>query len=102
MRNAPPGMRTRSSGVIFENGKLQLSLVRVDAVEEHTHAVADRKLAARAFAHDLADVLLISVLIARKRVDGHQSLDEQVSELDEQSVLSGADHQRVKILAHAL
>src|ERR1039458_10228342 len=64
MRNGPPGMRTRSFGLIFQYRKLQLALVGVNSVEEHAHAIADGKLAARALAHDLADVLLISVLVA--------------------------------------
>jgi len=76
MRNSPPGISIRSSGFILENGKLQLAFVGVHAIEEYSHPVADRKLAPRALPHDLADVLLISVLIAGQRVDGHEPFDE--------------------------
>src|SRR5215470_16202205 len=80
MRNSPPGMRTRSSGVIFEKGELQFALVGVHAVKDHPHFVADRKLTARVLPDHLADVLLISVLVAGQRVERHQSFDKQVGE----------------------
>src|SRR5262245_42646201 len=102
MRNSPPGMRTRSFGVIFDDRKLQLAFGCVHAIENHAHPVADRKLAARALPHDLADVLLISVLVSREAVDRNQALDEQLGQLYEQSVFRGADHQRVEILPDAL
>ena len=71
MRNSPPGMRTRSPGspgrfaLIVPNENCSLRSLRVHAVQDHPHAVADRKLAPRALAHHLADVLLIGVLVAR-------------------------------------
>src|ERR1035441_610775 len=91
MRNGPPGMWTRSFGLIFQDRKLQLALVSVHAVEEHAYAIADGKLAARALAHNLANVLLISVLVAGQRVDGDQPFDEQVGQLHEEAVFGGAD-----------
>src|SRR4051794_38470830 len=76
IRNRPPGIATRSSGRIFENRELEFAFVAVHAIEHYAQFVADGKLAARALAHDLADVLLISVLITGQRVDGHEAFDE--------------------------
>src|SRR3954466_8853805 len=75
MRNSPPGIATRSFGfgLIFQNVELQLAFVRVNAVEDDARFIADRKLAAGALADDLADVLLISVLVAPQRVDRDQA-----------------------------
>src|ERR1019366_9456537 len=58
MRNSPPGIATRSLGLIVEYGELELAFVAVHAVQDDAHLVADGPFAARAFAHHLADVLL--------------------------------------------
>src|SRR2546423_12780371 len=102
MRNSPPGIAIRSFGLIFQYGELQLAFFRVDAVEDDAHFVADGKLATGALADDLADVLMISVLVARQRVDRDQAFDEEVGQLDEDAVLGGADDEGVEILADAL
>src|ERR1043165_1424320 len=102
MRNSPPGIATRSLGLIFEYRELQFPFVRIDAVEDDAHLVADGELAAGALADDLADVLLISVLVARQRVDRNEAFDEEVGQLDEDAVLGGADDEGVEILADPL
>src|SRR5690242_4151135 len=101
MRNSPPGMGRRSSGVIFEYRELQLAIVIVHAVEDHTDLVADRELAAGALPYDLANVLLISVLIAGQAVDRDQAFHVEVGQLDKEAVLGRADDEAVEILAYA-
>src|SRR5450759_5474381 len=106
MRNSPPGIATRSLGlgileVQLEYRELQLAFVAVHAVQDDPHLVADGPFAARAFAHHLADVLLISVLIAGQGVDGYQAFDKQVRQFHEETVLRCGDHERVEIFPDA-
>src|SRR5579864_6003509 len=82
--------------------KLQLPLRRIDAIETHLQSVADGELTPRMRADDLARVLAVGVAIVGKRIDGDQPLDEQVLQLDEQSVLGGADDQGIELIAHAV
>src|ERR1039457_719962 len=82
MRNSPPGIAARSLGLIIlhvqlDYRELQLDFIAVHTVEDHAHPVADGEFAARAFAHHLADILLISVLVAGQGGDGHQALDRK-------------------------
>src|ERR1035437_8957316 len=102
MRNSPPGIATRRFGCIFEYRELQLPFVAVHAVQDDPHLVAAGPFAARAFAHHLADVLLISVLIAGQGVDGHQAFDKQVRQFHEEAVPGGGDDQRVEIFPDAV
>src|ERR1019366_5540288 len=85
MRNSPPGIGTRSLGLIIYKGELQLVLIAVHTVQNHPHLVAYGEFAARALAHHLAHVLLISVLIAGQSVDGDQALDKQVGQFHEEA-----------------
>src|ERR1019366_9757955 len=106
MRNSPPGSLTRFSGLgcfvhIFEYGELQLALVAIDAVEDDADWIADGEFAAGALAHDFANVLLISVLVAGQAVDGDESFDEEIGEFDEEAVFGGGDDEGVEIFADA-
>src|ERR1041385_6122943 len=96
MRNSPPGISTRSLWLIFEKGKLKFALCRVYAIERDPHPITDRELAAGALADHLAHVLVISVLVARERVDGHEALDEQVRQFHEHAVFGRGDDERVE------
>src|ERR1019366_2085771 len=71
MRNSPPGIATRSLGLIVESGELQLAFVAVPAVQDHAHRVADGECAVRSLALHFSYFLLISVLVAGQGVDGH-------------------------------
>src|SRR5690348_5168550 len=98
MRNSPPGMGTRSFGFIFQQGELQLAFIGVHAVQDYADLVADGKLAAGTLAHDLADVLLISVLVARQSVDRDEPFDKEIGQFNEETILGGTDDQGVEVL----
>ena len=52
-----------------------------------------------AYAHDLADVLAVFEAVARKSIERHQSFDEHILQLDEESKTSGGNNQRVELIA---
>src|ERR1700691_778499 len=83
----------------LDDGELQLALGGIHAIQRHTHSIADRKLAPRALADNLAHILVIGVAVPRQRVDGHQTLDEHLLQLDEEAVLGGADGHRPELLS---
>ena len=50
----------------LDNGKLELALHGIDALQEHAGAIANGEFAAGALADDLAHVFVVGVAIARK------------------------------------
>ena len=61
-----------------------------------------RKRRPDALADDFMRVLAPGVAVAAQRVDGHEALDEEVGELDEEAVFGGVEHQRGELVADAV
>src|SRR5208282_5713326 len=91
--------------LFVDNRKLQALLHGVDAVEEDSYALTDAKAASPAFADDFAGVFAEGVVVVVERakcLDGHEAFDEEVGELDKESVLGGAEDHGVEVLTDAV
>ena len=47
-------------------------------------------------------ILTPGIAVAAQRVDGHQPLDKQIGQLDKEAEFGRVQHQRGKLLAHAV
>src|SRR5580692_5278895 len=90
----------RGHGVYY--GELQLLFDAVHAVQANLDAVADGKLAAVAFADDLAGILVVVVAVSRQSVQGHQAFDEHLFQLDEEAEAGGGNDQGREFVAHTV
>ncbi len=51
---------------------------------------------------DFAGVFAVGVVVVAERVDGNESLDEEVVELDEEAVFGGVENHGVEVFADAV
>lgn len=83
---------------LLDQGKLQLVLHRINAIQNDTHCIANGNPMAADATKDLTTVLIEPVMISLQRSQWHQTLHEQIIEFYKKSKLGDVENDSGKLL----
>ena len=81
---------------------MEFAFLRENAVEDDLDAIARAEAAAGALADDFMRVFAPGVAVGAQSVDGHQALDEEIGELDEEAEFGGIEDEGRELVADAV
>lgn len=88
-------------GLVWHEGELDFALNVVDAVGEDAHTVSDGENLTRALADDLAGVLAVGEEVVFEGIDGDETFNEHLGQLDEEAVLHDVDNEAIEIFSQS-